>query len=74
MDVQTKRGAPDAAAVVAWRGRCLIDAGFPRPLATALARDPRRDLHALIELVERGCTPELAARILAPLDEDPRQG
>jgi hypothetical protein len=28
------------------------------------------DLHALIELVERGCPPELAARILAPLDEE----
>jgi hypothetical protein len=26
------------------------------------------DVHALIELVERGCRPELAARILAPLD------
>ena len=28
------------------------------------------DLHALIELVEHGCPPELAARILAPLDEE----
>ena len=28
------------------------------------------DLHALIELVERGCPPELAVRILAPLDEE----
>jgi hypothetical protein len=26
-------------------------------------------LHALIELVERGCPPELALRILAPLDD-----
>jgi hypothetical protein len=26
------------------------------------------DVHALIELVERGCRPELAARILAPLE------
>ena len=32
-------------------------------------RDTRYDLHALIELVERGCPPELAVRILAPLDE-----
>jgi hypothetical protein len=28
------------------------------------------DLHALIELVERGCPPPLAARILAPLDHE----
>ena len=35
---------------------------------TRLARDPRYDLHALIELVERGCPPELAVRILAPLE------
>jgi hypothetical protein len=72
VDVQTKRGTLDVRAVVAWRRRRLTDAGFARPLAAALAGDPRRDLHALIELVERGCTPELAARILAPLDDDPQ--
>ena len=55
--------------VVSWRRDQLVHAGFPLPLATRLARDPRYDLHALIELVERGCPPELAARILAPLEE-----
>jgi hypothetical protein len=35
-----------------------------------LARDPRLDLHTLVELVERGCPPELAARILAPVEEE----
>ena len=54
-----------------WRSRRLVDAGFPRGLALRLARDARYDLHALIELVERGCPPSLAARILAPLDEPP---
>lgn len=34
-----------------------------------MGRDPRFDLHASIELTERGCPPELAIRILAPLDE-----
>jgi hypothetical protein len=29
----------------------------------------RYDLHALIELVERGCPCHLAVRILAPLDQ-----
>jgi hypothetical protein len=31
------------------------------------------DLHALIELVERGCPPVLAARILAPLEHERRE-
>jgi hypothetical protein len=55
--------------LVAWRREQLVHAGFPPALATRLARDPRHDLHALIELAERGCPPELAARILAPVDE-----
>jgi hypothetical protein len=51
-----------------WRRGQLVAAGFPRGLAARLARDPRYDLHALVELAERGCPPELAVRILAPLD------
>ena len=54
-----------------WRTGRLVDAGFPRGLALRLARDTRYDLHALIELVEGGCPPFLAVRILAPLDEPP---
>jgi hypothetical protein len=54
-----------------WRSCRLVDAGFPRGLALRLARDTRYDLHALIELVERGCPPALAARILAPLADAP---
>jgi hypothetical protein len=38
-------------------------------LATQVSHDLRYDLHALIELVEAGCPPPLAVRILAPLDE-----
>ncbi len=55
---------------VAWRRERLLEAGFPQELAARLARDGRWDLHALIELVERGCPPRLAARILAPLDPE----
>jgi hypothetical protein len=54
--------------VVAWRRDQLVRAGFPLPFAARLARDPRIDLHELIGLTERGCPPELAVRILAPLD------
>jgi hypothetical protein len=49
----------------------LRAAGFPPALAAALARDGRVDLHALLELVDRGCRPDLAARIVAPLDRTP---
>jgi hypothetical protein len=55
--------------VVSWRRRCLRRAGFDAGLAGALAEDRRIDLHAVLGLVDRGCAPELAARILAPLDE-----
>jgi hypothetical protein len=58
-----------AASVAAWRRDQLVGAGFALPDARRLARDPRYDLHALLELVERGCPPGLAVRILAPLDE-----
>ena len=55
--------------VLRWRRDQLVAAGFEPPLALALAEDRRHDLHALIELVERGCPPRLAVRILAPLEE-----
>ena len=57
--------------VVAWRRQVLRQAGFATPLADAAARDERIDLHAALTLVDRGCPPELAARILAPLDQPP---
>lgn len=57
--------------VVTWRRERLVAAGFTACLARALARDRRIDVHALIGLAERGCPPETAARILAPLEPDP---
>ena len=58
--------------MVAWRIERLLAAGFQRELAESLAADGAVDLHALLELVDRGCPPELAARILAPLDKEGR--
>ena len=53
------------------RGR-LLEAGFPCRLAERLAATPGVDLHALLDLVNRGCSPELADRILAPIaDPEP---
>ena len=60
----------EATQVADWRREQLLQTGFPRPLAARLAKDPRYDLHALIELVERGCRPELAVRILVPLERE----
>jgi hypothetical protein len=56
--------------VATWRRAQLIHAGFPRSLATRVARDERYDLHELIELIERGCSPALALRILEPTERD----
>jgi hypothetical protein len=57
--------------VVAWRRCRLLDAGFSPALAGRLAAG-RLDLHALLQLVDRGCPPELAVRILEPADDGPR--
>lgn len=59
----------EAIGVTHWRAGHLRAAGFEPALARRLAIDRRYDIHALIDLVERGCPPPLAARILAPLDE-----
>jgi hypothetical protein len=59
---------PAGADVDRWRREQLVLSGFSLPLAARVARDSRYDLHRLIELVEQGCPPELAVRILSPLE------
>jgi hypothetical protein len=59
-------GGPPAD-VRSWRRCRLLEAGFQPTLADAVASDSRFDLHALLQLVDRGCPPRLAVRILAPL-------
>jgi hypothetical protein len=54
----------------AWRRSQLVRSGFSHRLATHVADDGRYDLHQLIELVEKGCPPKLALRILTPLEGD----
>jgi hypothetical protein len=67
--LETRTGAAPAwDDVLRWRRDQLVAAGFEPSLALALAQDSRFDLHALIELVERGCPPRLAVRILAPIE------
>jgi hypothetical protein len=62
-----------ALAISEWRRRRLAAAGFERGLAAELADEPAIDLHELLVLVDRGCPPALAARILAPLDAGGRR-
>jgi hypothetical protein len=67
MQTETRERGHD---VIEWRREQLTGAGFAPPTARRIAGDTRYDLHVLIELVERGCPPELAVRILAPLEGD----
>lgn len=57
------------AEIVQWRRDRLAAAGFAEALAAELANSRQVDLHAVLDLIDRGCPPVLAARILAPLDQ-----
>jgi hypothetical protein len=56
-------------AAVNWRQLELEQCGFPQLLAARVARDPRYDLRQLVALVQQGCPPSLAVRILSPLEK-----
>ena len=71
MALKFKRRRRPGQTIAAWRRTRLLEAGFDAPLARELA-DGRVDLSELISLVESGCPPSLAARILAPLEPTPR--
>lgn len=65
---QGPAASPDS--VVAWRIERLRHAGFRSHLAGRLARDSGYDVHALLDLTDRGCPAELAVRILAPIEDE----
>jgi hypothetical protein len=52
-----------AARVEAWRLHVLLKAGYPLRVAERLAKS-QADLHHAVRMLERGCTPHTAARIL----------
>ena len=54
--------------VLLWRRDVLRQAGCDPALANALAADGDIHLHDLLNLIDRGCPPAVAARILAPLE------
>jgi hypothetical protein len=62
----------ELATTLPWRRSCLRRAGFDARLATEVASDSRYELHAILALTKRGCSPQLAVRILAPLSDSRR--
>jgi hypothetical protein len=69
MMAETSHDEPPAwATMVPWRRSRLRHAGFDARLAGEIAGDMRYDVSAVIDLVQRGCPPHLAVRIVAPLD------
>ena len=54
----------EPAEVLVWRFDVLCRSGYDRDAAAVLAANVGVDLHAAVDLVQRGCPPKLAARIL----------
>jgi hypothetical protein len=54
----------EAAEVLAWRFDALCRSGFDLDAAALIAANVEVDLHEAVQLVDRGCPPPLAARIL----------
>jgi hypothetical protein len=73
VDLNETASGRDTSDAIAWRRARLRKAGFDSGLSEQLSHECGVDLHALIGLVERGCPPPLAARILAPLDHESRR-
>jgi hypothetical protein len=63
-DGLTSMQDPIETVVVRWRAETLVRAGFAAPAAVDLAAAKHVDLHAAVLLVEHGCPPETALRIL----------
>jgi hypothetical protein len=49
--------------VIDWRQHVLAEAGYSEEIARSIAESDA-DLHRAVELLQRGCEPEVAARIL----------
>ena len=50
--------------VLSWRVERLLAAGYDGEAALVIGLDPGIDLHTAVRLVQRGCSPETALRIL----------
>jgi hypothetical protein len=50
--------------VIRWRVEQLAKIGYSWPAAMVLAANTQIDLHTAVDLVQRGCNPDTAVRIL----------
>lgn len=50
--------------VIRWRVEQLAKVGYSWPAAMVIAANMQVDLHRAVDLVNRGCNPEVAVRIL----------
>ena len=58
------RTATEQERVIGWRLEELQRAGYGATVARRLARATSVDLHIAIDLLRKGCSPQMAARIL----------
>lgn len=61
--MQLESGQDERGKVEGWRLHVLMEAGYPVELAERVAASDV-DLHHAVELVDQGCSPDVAARIL----------
>jgi len=61
---ETEELRDESQAIVAWRSEALERAGFEPQAAYVVATRQDIDLHYAVNLVDRGCPPDLALRIL----------
>ena len=64
VEAPEEAGCDPSAQVLSWRIEQLIAVGFDGDAAFVLALDRTVDLHEATGLVERGCPPQTAFRIL----------
>ena len=50
--------------VIRWRVEQLAKVGYSWPAAMVIAANTHVDLHTAVDLVHRGCNPDVAMRIL----------
>jgi hypothetical protein len=50
--------------VIRWRVEQLARVGYSWPAAMVIAANTQVDLHTAVDLVRRGCNPDVAMRIL----------
>jgi len=62
--VETRTSETELERIERWRADMLERAGYPDEAAATLATRLDVDLHSAIDLIEKGCPPEVALRIL----------